>query len=85
MNNYFEKGTPRQSLTARLPNKVADDLTIHKQSITQKTGLKISRNDLLTIGGILISELDFDEKSLESVNSLSELTALIKAKLTEKP
>lgn len=84
-SNYFERGTPRQSITTRLPKKIVSDLASQSASISQSTNMKISRNDLLTISGILVAELELDVDSLKSVDSLSGLADLIKAKLTEKP
>lgn len=81
---YFERGIERQSLTTRLPSTVVDDLTDIKDAINQHSGTRVSRNDLLTIGGILISELKIADHELDDVHGLSDLYTLLKSKLTSE-
>jgi len=83
MSNYFEKGVKRTSATARLPLAISEKLDQLRDLIQQETTLKISKNDLVTIGAILIAETHIKKEDLSNVGSISEIHSLFK-KLNSK-
>jgi len=83
MTNYFDKGSKRISATARLPIAVSRKLETKRDMIQEITELKISKNDLVTIGAILIAETNVNEEMLSNIESLSDLLSLYK-KLNSK-
>lgn len=81
MNNYFDRKISRVSATARIPEKISDDLIKLRDLIRSESGLKISKNDLITLSAIILAEtvneadqtLKDDLKKAQSLNDLLEI------------
>ena len=78
MSKYFERGIKRESATARLPLSVSTTLSQKRDFISGETGIKISKNDLVTIGAILIAESKITSEQLAEVESMSDLLSLFR-------
>lgn len=78
MSKHFEKGIRRVNATARLPLAVSEKLETVRDKIRENTELKISKNDLVTIGAILVAETIISETDLSNIESISEIHSLFK-------
>ncbi|MGP4944097.1 hypothetical protein [Pseudoalteromonas nigrifaciens] len=78
LNNYFDKGISRTSSTARIPKEVHEELCILKDKIRNNTDLKVSLNDLVTIGAIIVAKTDPNElEGLDKIKSYNDLIRLL--------
>lgn len=77
--NYFDRGVNRISGTARIPESVDKDLVKLRDLIREETNIKVSKNDLVTIGAIIISQIDRENlQELKEVGSYNELLTELK-------
>ena len=81
MMNYFERGIARDTSTTRLPKKLRSEIQETAKKISENADLKISANDILTIGAILVCEANIDNEQLKKLNSISDLCDLLKNNL----
>lgn len=85
MSKYFDRKISRVSATARIPEEISDDLNKLKDLVRSSSGLKISKNDLITLSAIMLAEnVDQDDEALQEklkkANSLHDLLEIFNGK-----
>jgi len=75
--NYFERGLQRKSSTVRTPVKLQKELETMLNNINEHSDIKISMNDLLTIGNIQLTCNNIDYDLLKTANSLHDICNII--------